>query len=494
MDQANARADTHKTFANPAGIDDPCDYNRDGKVNTADEIIAPSNVTTVLTELRLISVPTMGASDDVLNANRTMIDSDGDGDGYGYGVNSPLGPDADDNDPTVNTYDSMIAKYGTVENFVTAALGYHPAHIYMDDPGIQLQPGDMVIVTSNMSGNYTYGSSDTHGTAADPIIFPAMPGKDIKVTAQNDAIDISNCSYEVWDGFNLDGSAAELGLGINMSYSQNMTFKNLNIHDWSVGMQAAQNLQNIVIEDCVFHDSTGSHGLYLESRDQPDSNLYVHDNLFFNNKNGMQMNGRVTNLDIENNVFYNNWLAGISWLEGVHDSTIKNNLIFNNGTQGIVVNDYDDTPSFGIIPYDQTNNLIENNTIWVGQYDGNLTGDGAGYQPADQQAIAFTDATAAQSIMISATIKNNVIVTDNGSTFRLEPSKFSNASTITDNLIYRYSGSGNIMLTGNTTYAFSSLPSFNSANIGNVLDSVSPFVDVALSYYTTPTKFNFNLA
>jgi hypothetical protein len=54
-DVAGTRQDPHKTFANPAGITNTHDYNRDHRVTTADEIIARMNVTTILTDLRLIS-------------------------------------------------------------------------------------------------------------------------------------------------------------------------------------------------------------------------------------------------------------------------------------------------------------------------------------------------------------------------------------------------------------------------------------------------------
>ena len=43
---------------NPAAIDDPCDYNRDGLVNGTDQIIARNNQTNPLTMLRLITAPT----------------------------------------------------------------------------------------------------------------------------------------------------------------------------------------------------------------------------------------------------------------------------------------------------------------------------------------------------------------------------------------------------------------------------------------------------
>lgn len=56
-DLAAVRADPHKTFANPAGITNACDINRDKKVSTADEVITRENFTTIVTEFPLISVP-----------------------------------------------------------------------------------------------------------------------------------------------------------------------------------------------------------------------------------------------------------------------------------------------------------------------------------------------------------------------------------------------------------------------------------------------------
>ncbi|HDI06582.1 MAG TPA: hypothetical protein ENF39_01090, partial [Candidatus Aenigmarchaeota archaeon] len=57
--------------------------------------------------------------------NAFYIDKDCDG----YGVASPLGVDADDNDPEVNTPETVIAKYGTLENFLHH-LGYYPDRIF----------------------------------------------------------------------------------------------------------------------------------------------------------------------------------------------------------------------------------------------------------------------------------------------------------------------------------------------------------------------------
>jgi len=57
------------------------------------------------------------------------IDRDGDG----YGVASPLGPDADDHDPAVNTLQDALAKYGTLNAFLHH-LGYDPLRIFYISP------------------------------------------------------------------------------------------------------------------------------------------------------------------------------------------------------------------------------------------------------------------------------------------------------------------------------------------------------------------------
>ncbi len=72
------------------------------------------------------------------------IDRDGDG----YGPAAPLGADADDRDPAVNTPATMLARYGTLETFL-AQRGYHPLRILF----------------LSLAGNDTTGD----GTAANPF-------------------------------------------------------------------------------------------------------------------------------------------------------------------------------------------------------------------------------------------------------------------------------------------------------------------------------------
>ena len=52
-----ARENPHNILTNPAGVDYPYDYNRDGHVNTADLLLARNNTTNFLTDLNLITVP-----------------------------------------------------------------------------------------------------------------------------------------------------------------------------------------------------------------------------------------------------------------------------------------------------------------------------------------------------------------------------------------------------------------------------------------------------
>ena len=56
-DETRARQDPHKTLVNPADVENHHDYNRDGVANTTDEIVSRLNNTTLLTALKLITVP-----------------------------------------------------------------------------------------------------------------------------------------------------------------------------------------------------------------------------------------------------------------------------------------------------------------------------------------------------------------------------------------------------------------------------------------------------
>ena len=53
----------------------------------------------------------------------TAFSIDHDCDGYGVGRDYVIGPDADDNDPAVNTLDTVLATYGDVATFLAKNKG-----------------------------------------------------------------------------------------------------------------------------------------------------------------------------------------------------------------------------------------------------------------------------------------------------------------------------------------------------------------------------------
>ena len=125
----------------------------------------------------------------------TMIDWDCDG----YGPGSPLGPDADDTDPTVHTSDEMLAKWGTLAKFLSTVKGYNPKHIWYISPSgndhcsanddakpcrtfaaaySKSSAGDAIVARAGTyltNHNFSIGRGGT--SAAHPDIIMAYPGE-----------------------------------------------------------------------------------------------------------------------------------------------------------------------------------------------------------------------------------------------------------------------------------------------------------------------------
>ena len=71
-DEIAARNDPH-SFLDPAGIDNPHDYNRDQSVNATDEIIARNNGTNFLTRLVLITAPSLSPGAPVPEPSSALV-------------------------------------------------------------------------------------------------------------------------------------------------------------------------------------------------------------------------------------------------------------------------------------------------------------------------------------------------------------------------------------------------------------------------------------
>ncbi len=457
--------------------------------------------------------------------NMNYIDVDGDG----YGVAAPKGADADDNDASVNTNSSMLAKYGTLENFLRQVKGYDVNRIFYisrngndstaevgnpnkayrtwnaihDDQSNPLQPGDVVVFREGTYGQRLntkrIGSRDyvIQGSADQPIVFMAFPGETVTLDSTENTIEIGGTfgngpNHMIFDGLSLDNTSARnrgRGIKVEGKYQgeiRNLTFSNLLVENYFWGILANQFIHEMTIEGSVIRNNGGEHGIYLASKDgNINTDLTVRGNVIYGNAmQGFYHNGPVTNLLVENNIIHSNGTVGIELVNGVRDSIIRNNLVFNNSKQAVVLYNYNSTSSI-ILPFDQTNNLFVNNTFWVGQY-----GKTGGYKPNGYEAVLFNDAAGGNSFDHNI-FRNNIIVTYAGPAFEYYQNDFLDTTVIENNIIHAVNGGSALRYGGKNYwgYDFEGM----SSKISNNRFVDPQFVDVSVGYYNSPELFNFDL-
>lgn len=372
---------------------------------------------------------------------------DKDGDTYGPGC--AAGVDADDKDPSVNTTATALAKYTTAAasyahlGTITGDTNYYSgsggtgiqrywvlapsggndgtctSHTFLASPdptavtacatlnhvAAAVVAGDMVIFRG---GTYTPGIAQqwvTSGTAANPITLIAYPGEDPYINWGNTGgLSLDAMSYIAIDGLRManasnagiSGGSAYGGppyLTVGASRFAGNRFRNLNISSSVRGMLIMDGISDLIIEDSIIGDEVagGTHNIYLGGRSNPSDAVTVQRNILHGSGDqvgtGIQFNGRVTNLLVENNFIWGNGLACISLEQGVSNSIIRNNACWNNKRGGLVLFDYfpggvdgdatcynasghvDQAGTYGICAWPQTGNLWENNTVYMAQYD-----------------------------------------------------------------------------------------------------------------------------
>jgi hypothetical protein len=264
------------------------------------------------------------------------------------------------------------------------------------------------------------------------------------------------------------------------------------------------------------------------------TNIILQDNIFYaagwqesqHNLNGqyggMQFNGRCTSGCVfQRNISHSNSSWGMSLIEGVSNATVANNLIFNNGGHGIVMQIYPgactitgtSTEGGTICPYDTNNNLFVNNTIWLGKY----RADGANSGSVYPQVFAGFDiannldtsgpgslcveggvAVAGANCTMEQTFRNNIVVTYDGQTFRFDQAatdKWLENSKFDHNLIYhlgagatatRYTAASGTQ----TTYSFAQ---FESTYAGTDLGADPLFIRANPAEYASAGLFSLRL-
>jgi hypothetical protein len=204
--------------------------------------------------------------------------------------------------------------------------------------------GDTILVAD---GSYLgFDVRDLVGAAGSPITIKAQgSGAQVVPTTDRpdnrDTIFITYSSYIVIDGlrsFNATRAA------VRVDSSPNVTIRNSvfgNNAAWGIFTDFSDDL---LIEGNECYGSVQQHGIYVSnSGDRPVvRGNRVHDNA----ASGIQLNadasqggdGLITGALIEDNVIYNNGAAGGGSinLDGVQDSIVRNNLLYNNLNTGIV--------------------------------------------------------------------------------------------------------------------------------------------------------------
>ena len=311
----------------------------------------------------------------------TAYHIDWDCDGYGVGTDprdpNPLfGPDADDNDATVNTAASVIAKYRTIADFLTH-LGYPTNRIwYISNSGddrtgkgsadrpyatwcgvVRAQDNGAGGTVLFRQGAYTTATL-TEGTArcpsyeagasnpSRPLVLMSYPGEAARFVVANGAVQAGENT--ILDGLilyparchNGTGPGCGLGDGVAGWNRNHFTIRNTELAYWMHGILMGGSpkrgtygpvLQRVIIRDNAVH------GIYFTTFDlqnKPPTAPFNFDK-WSASPDGY---GPFVNVVLEDSIIHDNGSGGY---EGIHINCISNgaviqrNIIYNGGGTGI---------------------------------------------------------------------------------------------------------------------------------------------------------------
>jgi len=221
-------------------------------------------------------------------------------------------------------------------------------------------PGDSFYI---LSGTYTGFDIRVNGSPNAPIVFKAAG--DVVINLPNsetdDGINIENAGWIVIDGFNVINQPRA---GIRAAVSDFVVIRNNSCNEngrWGIFTAFTD---DIVIEKNICTNSIDEHGIYVSnSSDRP---VVKNNQCFGNSGCGLHFNGDISmggdgiisNAVIEGNILHDNGLGGGSAInmDGVQESIIINNLIYNNYATGIALYMIDAAEG-------SKNNKVYNNTI-----------------------------------------------------------------------------------------------------------------------------------
>jgi len=207
----------------------------------------------------------------------------------------------------------------------------------------RVRPGDTVLVADGQYRGFTL--TNAKATREKPITLRAQGAKaEVSPTTDRrdnrDTIYLDGCSYIVLDGFR---SFRANRAAVRLEASAHITVRNGifgNNDRWGI---FTGHCDDLLIENNECHGSVKEHGIYVgNSGDRPVIRANrVHDNAGC----GIHMNadlscggdGIISGAVVEDNVIHGNGRKGGGGInmDGVQDSVIRNNLLFDNHATGI---------------------------------------------------------------------------------------------------------------------------------------------------------------
>jgi parallel beta-helix repeat protein len=214
-----------------------------------------------------------------------------------------------------------------------------------------IAPGDTILVTV---GTYVGCRIGIPGGPSSPKTLQAAPGAAVLINApgpdnkHDSIIEVENFSLTMTDwviaGFEVAGSPK---YGIDVRVTDRITVRGNHVHNSALtGIFTA--FSNYVLIENNETDHNNEHGIY-----QSNSSVYPTirgNNSHDNASAGIHMNGAISEYPptgkptglvqyatVEGNIIWNNGTAGGSGIncDGVDDSLISNNLLYNNHASGI---------------------------------------------------------------------------------------------------------------------------------------------------------------
>ena len=236
-----------------------------------------------------------------------------------------------------------------------------------------ISPGDTIQV---QSGTYDGCRIGLSGSDKAPKVLQAAPGGQVLLNKpghgnkHNSIIEVENFNGTVTDwtiaGFEVASSPE---YGIDVRVTDRITVQGNHVHDSTATGIFTAFSDNLLIQGNE-SDHNGEHGIYVSnssvsptiqgnrSHDNAASGIHMNGDHSEKPPQGHPRTGLIQNATVENNVIWENGLAGGSAIncDGVDDSIFRNNLLYNNHASGISLYAIDGA-------HGSSNNKVFNNTI-----------------------------------------------------------------------------------------------------------------------------------